>query len=370
MISFGEGEKQCKPSKGVLCRGVTTHNVDKVQTASIPSKFVTVFSQEPHVSKKELGNKCYKIIENFGENPGPGHYIDPAKASNSSFKLHSDSFSKKGYGNGFISNTKRFPVNNCYPYQVPGPGSYDQNEIGKTLNFNFKRVRASPAFIKPTQQIISKETSLLGPGSYEVSRSFIRRGKYQSVSPPRVNALRFLPSKNEISPGPGEYETESKGKSMKSKFRYKGTVSFKSASKLKLMKLSPLVFLDVPNEEEVTPGPGQYSVNYYSMSRNNKQEPKIGSSMFVPHEILDRFGKVRPELKYSSGLLSLGSEQYYKKEIKKFSKLKKSKSGTKLTNFQRDIFIERKRGPGPAFYKLKPIIVKKTKNINPTNDWI
>lgn len=55
--------------------------------------------------------------------PGPGAYLDE-KNLNHMIKA-TDSFSKKGLGNGFISKVDRFKNNSLYYSKfLPGPGSY------------------------------------------------------------------------------------------------------------------------------------------------------------------------------------------------------------------------------------------------------
>ena len=54
------------------------------------------------------------------DTPGPGEY----SSGNSFFTTSAESFSKKGYGNGFVSKTKRDPLGAYFSNTGPGPGFY------------------------------------------------------------------------------------------------------------------------------------------------------------------------------------------------------------------------------------------------------
>lgn len=67
--------------------------------------------------KKGFGSNSFRFGAMVNDNPGPGAYVDPENVTHSNFKLQSDSYSRKGYGNGFIKNDKdRFRVTNYHPY--------------------------------------------------------------------------------------------------------------------------------------------------------------------------------------------------------------------------------------------------------------
>ena len=391
-----EDKKYIKPSyrqkgseiRGSLYKGTTAHAFTKKAIGSIPSKFETVLYPQGNEIKKGFGSCGFRFNDHALDNPGPGTYIDPKKITGSSMKLVSESFSKKGYGNGFISTSDRFRIENYYPYQIPGPGTYTQEPLlpitnkkptDKISNQNaisekYKR-KPSSAFIRHEgRRKIERDKYLLGPGSYNISRSFIDNKSNQSTAAFKNTAIRFSLTKSTCNiPGPGQYNID--GDSLKhgvsqGNLGEKCSANFKESSGAKRVKVNLYdPFENVENEEKVTPGPGQYSEDLYGIFKRSMSGAKVKSSMFATHEILDRFGNKKPELNRGLKNLMPGPGQYHRNELTKNLDLReKSRAGAESV-FKSDVprsWQKKNSGPGPAFYKIGSGIIKGSKNMNPT----
>lgn len=93
----------------------------------------------------------------------------------------SDSFSRKGFGNGFISKNDRFKHNEfsqAYSY-IPGPGSYTASTHAESLmgssmmskfTDKYKTKNLSSVFMPPTKvqsTLLAKKEETPGPGAYD-----------------------------------------------------------------------------------------------------------------------------------------------------------------------------------------------------------
>ena len=135
-----------------MIKGTTSAAFVKKTIGSMPSKFETIVYMHADSKKKGFGSNSERFNE-FGvgglsrpetasEEPGPGSYL--LENSISSMMKRSESFSKKGYGNGFISKADRFVKRNDYVQKwfMPGPGSYtasthEDSLIGTSMQSKF-----------------------------------------------------------------------------------------------------------------------------------------------------------------------------------------------------------------------------------------
>ena len=91
---------------GSLIKGTTSAAFIKKTMGSVPSKYETIVYMQADSKKKGFGSNSdrFQDIVSKPENeeePGPGSYL---KDNNLNFMIRqSDSFSRKGFGNGFIS---------------------------------------------------------------------------------------------------------------------------------------------------------------------------------------------------------------------------------------------------------------------------
>ena len=67
--------------------------------------------------------------------PGPGQYFNDLDILGKERKH--ESYSKKGYGNGFLSRLRRFKDGKDFGYflNIPGPGSYNPLQLNQVPNF-------------------------------------------------------------------------------------------------------------------------------------------------------------------------------------------------------------------------------------------
>ena len=74
-------------------------------------------------SEVRFAKKGHQEAHGIKQPPGPGAYFTGEQLIK---RPNNESYSKKGYGNGFISKLKRFREGKEYGYflQIPGPGAY------------------------------------------------------------------------------------------------------------------------------------------------------------------------------------------------------------------------------------------------------
>lgn len=276
--------------------------------ASIPSKFETVLHMGPR-EKNGFWGRTLRFTESDNELPGPGAYA----AATSSFENNSESFSKKGYGNGFVSKTKR--ASPAIRTRAPGPGQYDLVGIRPTRENDFNRAAATSSFA-PGKQVSSlggrKTTDVPGPGQYNVGEAttFTEHTKAKTIGTSKPfnttgAQLSSVAKATAMLPAPGAYEQRGMAEQLSalpsSAFCSGATrpweppVESAQAQALRGIEhpaIKPQQIGYRKDKAQATPGPGTY-------------EPKIDietfkgaptSSMFDPH--LDRMGNsVRPNRK-------------------------------------------------------------------------
>ena len=84
---------------------------------SVPAKFETIVYLNAENKKQGFGSNSERFQETFTTNkedplPGPGSYL--SDASTNMMLKKSESYSRKGYGNGFISKYDRFKDNSLF----------------------------------------------------------------------------------------------------------------------------------------------------------------------------------------------------------------------------------------------------------------
>lgn len=108
-----------KNSDGRISKGFIRDASSKVSIGSIPSKFETIVYKNSN--GKAFGSSQLRFDGSDDERPGPGHYDHSESATLFGDK---ESISKKGLGNGFVSNSERNVFQMKYLNSGPGPGSY------------------------------------------------------------------------------------------------------------------------------------------------------------------------------------------------------------------------------------------------------
>ena len=112
-----------------MIKGTTSAPFIKKSIGSVPAKYETVVYMNQESKKKGFGSNSERFTDALSrlstdKEPGPGSYL---QEYDTNFMLKkSESFSRKGYGNGFISKHDRFKDNSLwYSKYQPGPGSYE-----------------------------------------------------------------------------------------------------------------------------------------------------------------------------------------------------------------------------------------------------
>lgn len=386
--------------KGSLFKGATANAFTKKTIGSIPSKFETVLYPQNASMRKGFGSNSFRFNATSSENPGPGAYIDPGRTSATNFNMVSDSYSRKGLGNGFVSTSNRFKIENYYVYQVPGPGSYKHTELNDNVKEQFVGQSfglgsVSEKYKRKTMAVFNTEGSTRrsqksalppkpGPGAYNIPRVLTNPQEYKHTAAFKAKENRFFKVKTENPLGPGHYETDMEG--IKRQLLHGGlgvvgeqttSANFKQPTGSKRVKVNLYdPFENVEGDEKKTPGPGHYPEDQFSIVRKTTEKSAVGvSSMFANHDILDRFGKPKQEVKNALEKLTPGPGQYSPgaPPIDEDDEYKKAKPGIACpfkSEVKRIAYIPTKHGPGPAFYKLKGDLTKETKNINPTREWL
>ena len=94
-----------KNKEGKILKGNISNSYMKAASPSVPSKFETQLFDN-NQENQAFGSKSIRFFEYINEDPGPGSYTN-----NESINLigrNKQSYSKKGFGNGFISKNERF----------------------------------------------------------------------------------------------------------------------------------------------------------------------------------------------------------------------------------------------------------------------
>ena len=135
----------------------------------MPSKYETVFSETAPLKNKGFGSNALRFVSELQEDPGPGHY--ESQTALSSMNVKSASYSKKGFGNGFISKVQRFGEHHlplAVMAAIPGPGSYSSSSIDAMSSKKYQRTAVSSFKSIKRTGIENKKEKVPGPGTYEV----------------------------------------------------------------------------------------------------------------------------------------------------------------------------------------------------------
>lgn len=134
-------------------------------SSSIPSKFETIlYAGDSEVDGFGTRQTRFKYIHQ--DLPGPGTY---ESKNDGSLEFQSDSLSKKGYGNGFVSKTDRwYRAGEKRVTYFPGPGAYKDTTFLQEKarnNFNYSETTA-PFKATNSAAIVPTDEQVPGPGTY------------------------------------------------------------------------------------------------------------------------------------------------------------------------------------------------------------
>ena len=278
-----------KQLHGKLVRGFIQDPINKTTSASIPYKFETILYKNNN--PKGFGGSAQRVSRNEDLGPGPGSYDYDKNIGRS----ESASYSKKGYGNGFVSQSHR-NIYKGYINSGPGPGSYD------SVDKPFKVPHVTQEGKKSTSETTFKASQVErpGPGHYNPECS-----KLSNVFNSRVANSIFLSNTGRYNmatnanPPPGSYEIDRSLAEKKPFKHFLGSANFMLPAKKKINKEvedKQVVDKLLGKGEEVAkevPGPGYY----FKMDKDdeivlfNQKIQDKNSSNFVGGNVT-RFGEV------------------------------------------------------------------------------
>jgi len=250
-LNFRQAGRQ---THGRLAKGPLQDPINKTTTASIPYKFETILYKNSN--PKGFGASSQRVVRSEDLGPGPGSYDYDQVHSRS----NTASMSKKGYGNGFVSQATRL-LYRGYINTGPGPGAY--NFVAKP--FQVTHIVHNQKKDSSEELLKSKalQADLPGPGYYnaDVATELNRRQQPNSVF--KSSTGRYNTASN-VNPPPGSYEID-RSLSEKRPFKhFMGSATFMLPSKKKVSKETEdkqIVSKLLGKTEDVAAiglGPGQY----------------------------------------------------------------------------------------------------------------
>ena len=196
---------------GRVVKGFINDPLQKETSSSIPYKFETVLYQNNN--PRGFGSAGTRFVNSDDLAPGPGSYD-----CNTSFTSEaSTSYSKKGYGVGFVSRTSRLstpvyintgpgpgqylikdkkrpfphvppagigfmrsqstePKTRDASFDMPGPGHYDPNLSYVSNTYHTKDISSAFKALGKAENII--KTDAPPPGAYDIDRSISQKKPY------------------------------------------------------------------------------------------------------------------------------------------------------------------------------------------------
>lgn len=107
-----------KAASGFLVKGSTSAAYNQKTLGSIPTKTETIVFMDPQTKRSAFGSNSQRFLDSLTNkqtdetDPGPGSYLNDS--STNLMLKRSDSFSTKGFGNGFLSKLDRFKNNSLF----------------------------------------------------------------------------------------------------------------------------------------------------------------------------------------------------------------------------------------------------------------
>eukprot|EP00026_Physarum_polycephalum_P013055 Phypoly_transcript_13418.p1 GENE.Phypoly_transcript_13418~~Phypoly_transcript_13418.p1 ORF type:complete len:283 (+),score=71.79 Phypoly_transcript_13418:83-931(+) len=205
--------RRTAPTKGKLHKGVVLQHTRGQST--IPSKREVEGPPPSHARaaapshaepKKGFSSTAHRTdpfaqTTHSLQTPGPGSYAQVHEEPNTS-----PSTSKKGSGNGFVSETKRFPIASPAAMSGPAPGQYYDTKKESTFHIS------APKKIPNYSESLPPHEPTPGPGNYNPhdphypspnskgSSSFLTTAQRIDVLPEHALEYRKM--------GPGKYNPE------------------------------------------------------------------------------------------------------------------------------------------------------------------
>lgn len=314
------------PPKGKLYKGVVLQPVrtrstipskrelDGAQVHTRPTPQSAPVKEGFSVHSRRFADSSSSVGE-LANTPGPGSYYSPHRRSRESDDA---SVSKKGMGNGFASQTQRFPAPAPAVYRSPGPGQYYDMKQNSSISLSPPRRRieltepvpheptpgpgyyephdphypppnsqGSSSFLDSSQRlkIISpgdKYSRKLGPGKYDPKDPSEPRTAV--ASPFKSHTRRGLDLGKSITPGPGAYNLEESSEDFEKPKPYApGKLLSKS-----LVHSSSSMFTRAAESKNIstpTPGPGEYTTTDHSPTLHAQTPSPIAPPRIRRHSV-------------------------------------------------------------------------------------
>lgn len=264
--------------------------------------------------------------------PGPGLYHKPRTLLREMETC--GSVSKLGYSIGFVSRVKRFEDHADDDDAVPGPGKY---QVPLSSLKKVQPRRTSDSSLSP--DCIPAADPSPGPGEYDPKFVQHRLGIRSSFT--RKTHARIQPK--EEAPPPGSYYTPLRASSTRS-----AVSAFRSRAKRGMELVSAC-----------TPGPGEYGRG------DSIPEQKVRPSSVFATSSLDRFGEPYEQKSTKYNVPGVG---HY--ETPKMERLGNQIASSFLSRSKRGFEASSMAPPGPAYYKPKDVINKRSHLLNVGRYWI
>mmetsp|Transcript_27200 Transcript_27200/g.24087 ORF Transcript_27200/g.24087 Transcript_27200/m.24087 type:complete len:291 (+) Transcript_27200:38-910(+) len=204
-----------KNKAGKLLKGNISNSYAKIANPSVPSKFETQLFDN-NQENKAFGSKSIRFFEYVNEDPGPGSYTHAQSTSLMGKKKQS--FSKKGFGNGFISKVERFNSEIDFQgYFIPDPramssslpSTRDDSQIQQQQSEKKAKVDPSSFAFKAEGRTEKANKNIVpGPGAYNIQKPMKRSlsvAQPSSVFKSGVDKLRDLKPRHS-GPSVGQYD--------------------------------------------------------------------------------------------------------------------------------------------------------------------
>jgi len=284
------------------------------------------------------------------------------------------SISKKGYGVGFVSKSKRFMDDSVQ--DAPGPGEYvgsprQLNSTPKSTPRGVEKLRHErkerlAQIRKMKLADLHNKNQLPGPGAYEVAETnetIAKRCQTKHASSAFSSRTERGFKKRDSGPAPGEYHRPAM---LDSSQRKRPTSSFSSTSRRGVALLL--------KEMLETPGPGAYLEEGKNDDGPKRLilNPKLRMSAkeAPPSSIFgnaghDRFGKCYVPRTLSTDIPGPGTYTTHTRP------LSSSAATSAFRAAKRKGFWEEWKPPGPAYYKPSGTVRdKRSFHLNATGQWV
>jgi hypothetical protein len=397
------------PNRGKIYRGPNWNAFNRESLGSIPRHTENILFKNKNNEQKlgfnsqsERFNKKSETIKySF---PGPGRYnlnsnsttntntnvsLDSSISTN--LPLTNPSFSTKGYGNGFISQSNRFDdKHEFYEKYYPGPGHYT-NKTALSFDRELKNNKRYQSLynIKESKSLKIFQ-DIPGPGFYnpiipiELKHEMMdNENKHSFGGGDRFKELSHLKEKNNF-PGPGKYSVYGSfvKNPDKTSFFFKNINPDESDDTYKFVKEDLInKYINTSGNEMKksrpkkfsVPGPGEYNLYTYinnegGNGNGNRNSPTIKKNL-IPEKEKEIEKQKEKEIERINLMKSLKKENYseYKSP---FENNKKGISSVFLSHSPKEDYVRLKHVPGPTYYNPLLMPVKMNFNQNEDKLWI